>query len=351
MVKATEEDLNIKANMLKKLVKMISGNQNISNEFLLTMIKDNYENEEYWQYISDKISFPTAFIILNLESINLQFLIKYQGNNLNSDCLTNMKFMIKIVEEELVNHLIKNIILPPKTIEYFILNVKGDEEKLYWKNLAAYQQLTHDFIKIYGNKLDWENITMHQKLTLDFLIENVKNIAWKRLPLNMCGNQLINDNTIRLFQEYPIWETVGCLANVSTNVIFDNLDRLTNDSILSILRLRELSTEQLEQLLLKLKSTDVQIEVEMWKNISMMVNLTDSFIEKYKDNLDWKELSNNYNFEIKQFKKYNDKIDYEQLSQNFNMNTEWINELKAMNMYDKLDVSFLMELNLINTVN
>ena len=42
MVKATEEDLNIKANMLKKLVKMISGNQNISNEFLLMSSKSKY---------------------------------------------------------------------------------------------------------------------------------------------------------------------------------------------------------------------------------------------------------------------------------------------------------------------
>lgn len=320
---------------------MISSNQNMSNEFLSTMIKDNYDNEEYWQYVSEKISFPTSFILSNLENINLRYLIKHQGKSLNIDCLTNVRFMNKIIEEELINDSVKCCILPQRTIDYFILNLSNEECKSFWNNLSSYQQLSHDFIKIYGDKLNWINITMCQKLTLDFLIENAKFITWDRLSFNLSGNQLINDKTILLFKDYLIWNTIGCFMNVNTNTIFDNLNYLTDEGAMSIIKYRTLNTQQLKILLKLCKNS------EFWKYVSMMEDLEDSFIEEYIDKLQWHELSNNYNFDKKQLQKYGNYIDYDQLSHNFNMCEEWLEELKNMKMYDKLNLSFLMELDLI----
>lgn len=327
-----ENDIKLKLNMLKKLVKMITTNQTVSNEFIFNMLKDNYENEEYWQYLSDKVSFPTNFIITNLDNINLKYLIKYQSKNLTEECLTNIKFMNKIIEEELIIELLHNINLPQKTIDYFILHLNKHNNELFWKTLSYSQKLSHEFIKIYTDKLNWDDITMCQKITLDFLMEYMDKIVWKKIPLNFSANLLINDNTITLFQNYSIWDDIGCLSNLSTSVIFNFFEKLNKASIISILRTRMLTVDQLKIILSKFNDN------EIWTYISMITDLEDSFIDENINKLNWEELSTNYDFNKEQLIKYSNNINYELLTQNFNMCDEWISTLKLNGIYDNLTI-------------
>jgi hypothetical protein len=328
------DDPVFKAKALKQLVKMISSSQKTSQDFLVTMMKDNYDNEEYWKYILEQVPMSTAQILNNIHNINLAYLIKFQ--HINDDCLTHIKFMTKILEDDLVNDLLKYRKIPIKTIEYFIVhggNTKNS--KTFFSLLSSNQHLPKDFIEIYQDHLDWEEITMHQEMTLDFLTNYIDRIVWKRLPLNTSACRLINNNTIKLFDKYPIWDNIGCLSGVSTDVIFSYFAVLTKESIITLLKVRELTTEQIKQIIYKYDDIDI------WTCISMISNLEDEIIDRYSDKLVWDELSTNYDFSTDQLNKYSGKINYELLSTNFNFNSNWLAVIKANGLYDKLDVDFL----------
>lgn len=159
-----------KVNTLKSLAKFLSNNKNLSDEFITTMLKDNYMSEEYWQNILELSPLTTQFILNNINVINLKYLIKYQSN-LTEDCLTNYIFMNKIIEDDLVIELMNITELPVECIKYYATTYEKD--KLFWKTVSLTQSLSYDFINIYNDKLDMDYISKNKDSTLDTIIKNI----------------------------------------------------------------------------------------------------------------------------------------------------------------------------------
>lgn len=326
----------------KDVIKLISNNKKLSDRLILNTIKENYDSEEYWKYVIEKVSLSNDFILENIAHINLEYILKFQ--KFDSDMFLNFKFINNIIERDYVNHLVRFQQPGIQTLEYLILN--GYIEPEFWKIISQYQILPIDFIRKYDDKLDWNLITIFQNIDLELITDYLDRIDWSNIPLNISSYLLINNNTIKIFDKYPIWENSACLNNLSTDVLFEYFDRLTLNAIINILSYRDLDEKFINKIIEKYD------DVSVWKSISSNQPLTEEYIDKYIDKLDWNELSENHNFSNEELSKYNKYIDYKKLSYNDNFDEDWIDILlsnkKTNDMVNNIDCQFLEKYGVIS---
>ena len=328
--------------LFKDVIKLVSNNQQLSNKLILNTIKINYDSEEYWKYIIEKVNLSSDFILQNLNDVNLKYIMMFQ--KLDNEVLNNNKFLTKISNDELINLAIKYQKFDDKILNYFIINEFIDSE--FWNLISQYQDLCDDFIKNNSDNLNWTLLSTYQDLNLDTIINNLDKIDWNNIPLNITFALFINDNTIKLFEKYPIWEKIAYLKNVSTEVLFNYFNKLTKKSIINIIKFRNLNIEQLSKIITMYKE-----DLEIWSLICENQTLTTELIDKYINYINWDELSESFDFSSDDILKYHNYINYKKLSYNDNFNDTWLNtinsEVKQIN--DKVinvDTTYLTDLNI-----
>jgi len=326
----------------KDVIKLISNNKKLSDRLILNTIKENYNSEEYWKYVIEKVSLSNEFILENIAHINLEYVLKYQ--KFDSDFISNFKFINNVIERDYVNHLVRFQQLTVQTLEYLILNAYIESE--FWNIISQYQILPVDFIRKYDSKLDWKLISIHQNIDLELITDYLEKIDWSNIPLNISSYLLINNNTIKLFDKYPIWENSAYLNNLSNDVLFEYFDNLSLNSINNILSHRELNEDFIKKIINKFDDDSV------WQAISSNQQLTEEFVDKYIDKLKWYELSESHNFSNEELSKYNIYIDYKKLSLNDNFNDKWTDVLitnkKTNQNVANLNFDFLQKYDIIS---
>ena len=348
---------------LKDIIELISTNKKLSDKLILNTIKENYNSEEYWKYVIEKVHLSNDFILENIEHLNLDYILKYQ--KIDSDIISNNKFIKHIIDRDYVNTLVRYQTISFQTLDYLILNGYVDSE--FWNIISQYQILTNEYIRKYDDKLNWKLISTYQNIDLDLITDYLDKIDLNNIPLNISSSSLINSNTITLFEKYPIWDNIACLNNLSNDTVFNSFEKLSHNSIINILSYRELDDKFIMKIIEKFN------DPEIWKLISMNQTVTTSFIDKYIDKLDWKEFSENHNFSYcssvlkadanpetdkqsfpkHELSKYNMYIDYKYLSYNDNFTSDWLDILidnKITNINVKnLDLHFLSEYDILSS--
>jgi len=338
---------------LKDVINLISNNKKLSDRLILNTMKENYNSEDYWRYVIEKVCLTNDFIIQNIGHINLTYILKFQ--KLDNDIITNNKFINNVIDRNFINDLCQYQSLTIQTLETIIHNdlfnnqQYNDKLSNFWNIISRYQILNNDFIRKYDDKLNWSLISTYQNIDLELITDYLDKIDWTNIPLNISSCSLINNNTIKIFDKYPIWENIACLNDLSNDVLFHYFDKLSEKSLINILSYRELNDVFISKIIEHYDHTDI------WNAISMNQSLSSEFIDKYVDKLNWNELSENHNFDTNQLMKFNLKIDYKKLSYNDNFNDNWISPLikniQSNNNVNNIDIKFLKKYDIIDSDN
>jgi hypothetical protein len=329
------DEYNIK---LKNVIKLVSENKQLANNLILNSIKMNYDSPEYWKYIIELSNLSDDFILDNIDKINVKYILLFQ--KLDDKLLNhNTKFLKHLIDNDLVNTAIEYQQFNEETLKK-IINC-GYVDDNFWNLISQYQHLSANFIKEYDDKLNWKLISIYQDLNMELITEYLDKIDWNNVPLNISSGYLINDDTIKLYEKYPIWNNIGYLRNVSTTTIFKYFDKFSIKTIYGILKFRQLDENQINMIINKYHNDDI------WLLISEHQILDENFVDKYQDKLYWDKISENYDFSGEELIKYGDRIDYKILSFNDNFNDMWINCLikiaKTNKNVNNLDMKYLIE--------
>ena len=184
--------------LLKEFIKLFHNNKDNNNNLIINkLMKENYENEDYWKFLLESIQFDEDFIKSNYDDINKEYLIKYQ-------VLTENLLLWMDKKHSNYNYndlLIKYQILPESLLKKYIENTPI--EKIDFYNLALNQNLDEDIIEKYEKHFDWDIISREQFLKLQTIVKYNKKINWSLLPLNMKTKYLFNDTLP--FCKKPFW--------------------------------------------------------------------------------------------------------------------------------------------------
>jgi hypothetical protein len=317
---------------MKDVIKFVSSNQRLSEQLIKNVMKENYDNDEYWKYLIEKVTISDEFILENLDKINLKYLIKY--HKLNNNILSNIKFIKTVMDTEQVNELVKYHKVDNKMLDY-IVNTYPHIDEEFWFNISKYQILNEDFMRMNDQFLNWKNITIYQGISIEFITDYIDKIYWSDIGLNLNLYATINNNTIKLFENFPIWDNIMCLKGISTNTLINYLHKMNIESINKLIQFRELNFYQIEKIL------DNYNDNSIFTTICGNQELNSEFINKHFDKIDWTALSENYDFTVEEINMYKDKIDYIKLSHNDNFDDLWLNEITKLGLYGKLDINYL----------
>jgi hypothetical protein len=309
--------------LLKEFIKLFNNNKDNNNNLIINkLMKENYENEDYWKFLLESIQFDEEFIISNYDDINKEYLIKYQVLTENV-----LLWMEKNHYNPKYNDLlIKYQILPESLLRKYIENTPI--EKIDFYNLALNQNLDDDIIDKYEKHLDWDIVSREQLLKLQTIVKYNKKINWSLLPLNMKTQYLFNDTFILIFQKENIWDNIGWMDQVSIECLWNFKNLITNNGWFSIIEHKQLSIDNIEDFINNIMPQLNINELECWDIISINQKLSEEFIEKYQDKIIWGSISLFQELSWNIIKKFSKKIILKNLSENDCLNEKLIKLIK-----------------------
>ena len=309
--------------LLKELIKLFNNNKDNNNNLIINkLMKENYENEDYWKFLLESIQFDEDFIKSNYDDINKEYLIKYQ-------VLTENLLLWMDKKHSNYNYndlLIKYQILPESLLKKYIENTPI--EKIDFYNLALNQNLDEDIIEKYEKYLDWDIVSREQFLKLNTIVKYNKNINWSLLPLNMKTQYLFNDTFILIFQKENFWDNIGWMDQVTNECLWGFKNLITNKGWLSIIEHKQLSNENIEDFINNIMPQLNINELECWDIISINQKLSEEFIEKYQDKIIWESISLFQELSWDIIQKFSKKIILKNLSENDCLNEKLIKLIK-----------------------
>ena len=307
--------------LLKEFIKLLNnGKDNNNNLIIQKLMKENYENEDYWKFLLESIQFVEEFIKSNYNDINKEYLIKYQ-------VLTeNMLLWMDENNSKYNKLLIKYQILPESLLRKYIENTPIEEIDFY--NLALNQNLADDIIEKYEKHLDWDIISQEQLLKLQTIVKYNKKINWKLLPLNIRTQYLFNDTFILLFQKENIWDNIGWMDQATIECLWGFQKLITKNGWLTIIEHKQLSNDNIEDFINNIMPQLNINELECWDIISINQKLSEEFIEKYQDKIIWESISLFQELSWDIIQKFSKKIILKNLSENDCLNDELIKLIK-----------------------
>lgn len=216
-------------------------------------------------------------------------------------------------------------------------------DNLDWYYVAKNEQISVDFIKKYKDKFDFcvHEPNFYRKLNLNdfkYLIESNIKINWEHCPfLEMLTEDFIREykdriDFKRLFEnqklslefiiEFKDKLEIEHLSEYRKNIDKEFIDALKDDVYSTkwgfrfFLENRYISEELIEYL-----NEYKPFTKDDWHSVSAyQTNLSNEFVEKYKDNLDWKSLCEyRKNWTIEELRKYEKYAKIDKLKNNTNL--------------------------------
>ena len=312
--------------LLKEFIKLFNNNKDKDNNNLIInkLMKENYENEDYWKFLLESMQFEEEFIKSNYNDINIEYLIKYQV--LSENILLWMDKNDNEKNSKYNDLLIKYQILPESLLQKYIENTPI--EKIDFYNLALNQNLTDDIIEKYEKHFDWDIISQEQLLKLQTIVKYNKKINWSLLPFNMKTQYLFNDTFILIFQKENIWDNIGWMDKVTIECLWGFKNLITNKGWLSIIEHKQFSNDNIEDFINNIMPQLNINELEFWDIISANQKLSEEFIEKYQDKINWESISLFQELSWSILQKFSKKIILKNLSNNDCLNNELIKLIK-----------------------
>ena len=230
---------------MEKFINYLKSDTNASNQFIKGIMKQNWSNESYWEEIIPMLDFSDSrvekYVKDNINDFRIDYLIKY------SHCATTKIIdiiisHIELLEDNDLENLVQFQKLTHKQLEEIIeFSVKSKEQYLSLINLAQeFQQLTPEFIEKYKSDLNWDLISENQFMDLKFLLKYKKNLNWELVALNQHLQPIFNESFLKLFEDTNIWDGIGFMEQITSEIIEKYKNKLTEKSYKSI-SLREIN--------------------------------------------------------------------------------------------------------------
>jgi hypothetical protein len=307
--------------LLKEFIKLFNNN-NDNNLIINKLMKENYENEDYWKFLFESIQFEEEFIKVNYDDINKEYLIKYQVLP-----ETLLLWMDKNYYNSRHNDLLlKYQILPEVLLRKYIENTPV--EKIDFYNLALNQNLPDDIIEKYEKHLDWDVVSQEQLLKIQTITKYHDKINWTLLPLNIKTQYLFNDSFVLIFQKENFWDNIGWMDKVTIECLWEFKNLITNNGWLTIIEHKQLPIDKIEDFINNIMPQININELECWDIISINQKLSEEFIEKYQDKINWASVSLFQELSWEFLQKFSKKIILKNLSNNDCLNDKLIKLIK-----------------------
>lgn len=147
------------------------------------------------------------------------------------------------------------------------------------------KKLPLEFCENFKCQLSSEYLSYNKNITEEFILRtNSLNIY------NLCVNYKFTYEFLKEYNKYLLWDHLALNANIPL-IVFEANTSSTNE--------------------------------RFWTNLSSNPNLTETFIETYKDKINFSSLSKNKNLTETIAKKYISKLDFVKLSKNKNLSNEF----------------------------
>lgn len=309
--------------LLKEFIKLFNNN-NDNNLLINKLMKENYENEDYWKFLFESMQFEEEFIKVNYDDINKEYLIKYQvlpeslllwmDNNYHNSRHNDLLIKYQILPEALLRKYIENT--PIEKIDFNILTLK--------------QNLPDDIIEKYEKHLDWNDVSQEQLLKIQTIAKYHDKINWSLLPLNIKTQYLFNDSFVLIFQKENIWDNIGLMDKVTIECLWEFKNLITNKGWLTIIEHKQLPIDKIEDFINNIMpELNINEEhSECWNIISINQQLSEEFIEKYQDKIIWASVSLFQDLSWEFLQKFSKKIILKNLSENDCLNDKLIKLIK-----------------------
>jgi hypothetical protein len=300
--------------LYKEFVRAINSQPGVIQEMSRTVMKDHFDDEEYWKHIFESLNFEDDFIKEFIDDINICYLIQYQALSeaiqdwLENNCKLsdNPEYLRLLVRYQCMSEGLLN-----KYLE------KVPLEEIEWQHLATNQALSEEVIERFKDKWDWDAISMEQFLTLRMVTTHHARLNWHLLPMNMKTQYLFNDGFVNVFQEKPIWDNVGWMDRVTCDCLWQHLDRITAQGWCSILEHKDLPEDKLDDFVNNiLPNTPKLDQTECWRLISTSQVLNKDMIDKYADKLHWDEVCMFQDLDWDMLERYHERVKLRYLSNN-----------------------------------
>ncbi len=224
---------------MENFVNYLKSDPNASNQFIKGIMKQNWSNEEYWEEIIPLLNFADSrvekYVQDNIEDFRIGFLIKY-SHCASTKIIDLIIGHAELLEQEDLENLIQFQKLTPKQLDQ-VIGFSSNSNKLI--GLAQeYQQLSMYFISKYESYINWDLISENQFMDLAFLLKYKSKLNWELVASNQHLQPIFNESFLKLFEDTNIWDGIGFMEQITTEIIEKYKDKLTDKSYKSI-ELRE----------------------------------------------------------------------------------------------------------------
>ena len=174
-----------------------------------------------------------------------------------------------------------------------------------------------EYIESYQN-IDWNLVLKNNSLTDEFLNEYFNSLNIGELE----SYQNLSENFMLKHKKELNWISLGSEQNFSNEFFLSNRELFSEDVIRAIVSYNYSSSEIISEFV---KNTDEDdIKREVWKHINTARNLTDKFMEEYKNKLDWRDISIFQDLDEESIDKFKDKLDWREIVKNQKLSQEFI---------------------------
>lgn len=156
--------------------------------------------------------------------------------------------------------------------------------------LITKRQLSTKIIEKHLKDINWEVLSEYQFLSPSFVDKYSDKINWDKLSINYSINQTVADK----YADKLDWYNVFTHDIYPDLFIREHIDCIKNDQCLErVLAMQKLSIDTIKMLIGKYK-----FNPNNWKLLTIMQNLSESFLEEYSDYISWPDV-NTYNLSEK----------------------------------------------------
>lgn len=226
---------------MENFVNYLKSDPNASNQFIKGIMKQNWSNQEYWEEIIPLLNFADSrvekYVQDNIEDFRIGFLIKY-SHCASTKIIDLIIGYAELLEQEDLENLIQFQKLTPKQLDQVIELASNSCSSKLIKLAQEYQQLTSDFILKYESYINWDLISENQFMDLKFLLKYKSKLNWELVALNQHLQPIFNESFLKLFEDTNIWDGIGFMEQITTEIIEKYKYKLTDKSYKSI-ELRE----------------------------------------------------------------------------------------------------------------
>lgn len=163
--------------------------------------------------------------------------------------------------------------------------MKEFQKFIIWSKASVRQSLSYKAIDHFAKILDWQMVSRFQYLPEWMIRKHSKRVEWKEIS----RYQRLSEPFIKVFENKVDWGMISAFQPLSMKFIWEYVDEIEPELIFQYQSLNE---KDIAELMTYFRTTyDKMCIHAFWNSISWHSNLSEKFIETFKNELNWYGIS------------------------------------------------------------